>query len=62
MFDLANAIKDLIIEYDKACKLDFVEFPLGYALYHVWEQYDREYRQVKQMIIKKGSGDNNAQV
>ena len=28
MYDLAQAIKDLIIEYDKACKLDFVNFPI----------------------------------
>lgn len=39
MNDLAQAIKDLILEYEKACKLEYVKFPLGYALYNTWEKY-----------------------
>ena len=48
MYDLAQAIKDLIIEYDKACKLDFVNFPIGYALYQTWKKYDLDYRKVEE--------------
>ena len=40
MKDLANAIKDLIIEYDKACKSEWVQYPIGYALYKTWKKYD----------------------
>lgn len=40
MKDLANAIKVLIIEYDKACKSDWVQYPIGYALYKTWKKYD----------------------
>lgn len=39
MIDLADAIKDIIIMYEKSCKLEYVKFPLGYALYHTWEKY-----------------------
>lgn len=39
MKDLADAIKDIIIMYDKACKVKYVKFPLGYALYHTWKKY-----------------------
>jgi len=49
MYDLVQAIKDLIIEYDKACKLDFVNFPIGYALYQTWKKYDLDYRKVEEL-------------
>lgn len=49
MKDLAQAIKDLILEYEKACKLDFVNFPIGYALYKTWKKYDLDYRKVEEL-------------
>lgn len=40
MKELANAIKDLIIEYEKACNNTMVNYPIGYALYQTWKKYD----------------------
>lgn len=39
MVDLADAIKDIIIMYEKACRFKYVKFPLGYALYNTWKKY-----------------------
>lgn len=32
-------------EYEKAMKETWIENPLGYALYHVWERIDKEYQE-----------------
>lgn len=37
MQDLANAIKELIVEYEKACINPAVDSPICYALYHIWK-------------------------
>lgn len=39
---LDKAIKRLEIEYQKACKLEFVRNPLAYALYKVWRMADKK--------------------
>lgn len=39
MNDLADAIKEIIIMYEKACRNKYVKFPLGYALYNTWKKY-----------------------
>ena len=59
MNDLAQAIKDLILEYDRACKSDYVSFPIGYALYQTWKKYDLDYRKVEQLKERKFATDIN---
>ena len=53
MYDLAQAIKDLILEYEKACKLGFVNFPIGYALHQTWKKYDLDYKKAEQLKEQK---------
>ena len=36
MTEIDRAIKHLRAEYDRAKALDYVQFPLGYALYKTW--------------------------
>jgi len=53
MSDLANAIKDLIINYEKACKSDYVLNPLCYSLYQTWKKYDLINQQIEQLKEQK---------
>ena len=39
---LEKAIKRLEEEYERAKKLEYVEKPLAYALYHVWKEADND--------------------
>ena len=41
---LPQAITMLISEYEKACRLQHVYNPIGYALYQVWKKADKEGR------------------
>ena len=45
---LEKAEKLLIEEYERAKKLEFVNDPLAYALYHVWKKADAERRENEQ--------------
>lgn len=37
---LDGAIEHLKKEYERACKLEWVQNPLAYALYQVWKKVD----------------------
>ena len=39
---IANVVKMLEEEYEKAQKLDYVKNPLAFALYAVWKKVDKE--------------------
>ncbi len=41
---LAEAIKLLETEYERAKKLDYIKNPLAYALYQVWKIADKKKR------------------
>lgn len=45
---LDNAIERLKAVYENATKSSYVQSPLAYALYKVWEMADRERRENKQ--------------
>lgn len=53
MSDLADAIKDIIILYEKACKLEYVKFPLGYALYNTWKKYQHIWEMAEEQLKEK---------
>ena len=40
MKDIDRAIEKLKAEHERAEKIEFVEDPLCYALYHTWRYYD----------------------
>ena len=41
---LAEAIKLLEAEYERAMKLEYIKNPLAYALYQVWKIADKKRR------------------
>lgn len=56
MIDLADAIKDIILMYEKACRLEYVKFPLGYALYNTWKKYQHIW-EIAEEQLKEQKGD-----
>lgn len=48
MNELANAVKDLILEYEKVRDSEWCMNPIGYALHQTWKKYDLKYKENKQ--------------
>ena len=42
---IRKAMEVLNKEYERACKLDYVNDPLAFALYQTWHKYDSYYKE-----------------
>ena len=50
MNELAKAVKDLILFYEKARCMKGINNPIAYALYHTWEKYDEKAHERKEKV------------